>query len=290
MSHKNILITGATGFIGSEFIKLLDDNKYNIYVLSRSTEFDFGKNVTIIKTDLSGNFSDVLPSKIEIIFHLAQSKLYKKDLEEAKDIFNINTLATFRLLEFAKNNNVKKFIYASSGSVYGISNEKYLFTENDKVISNNIYAASKIAAENLALAYSNAFDVKILRFFTPYGKNQDQSFLIPKMIENIKNQNEIKLTSQDGPYLTPTHISDICKILAELILKNIEGNIFNISGDEVLSLKKIVNIIATNLDIKTNLSVSDGDKVYVCGDNGLLKTAISNFTFSKFEDSNYNTF
>ena len=168
---RTILITGYNGLVGKELIEeLKKDNSFGLLGIGRSENSD----VKVINIDLNTEWNEnVLPTKADVIIHLAQSEKFREFPEAAFDVFNVNTTSTLKLLDYARKAGVTKFIYASSGGIYG--NSHIGFNEDDPVVSRRdigFYLGSKFCSELLADSYVTFFDVIILRFFFVYGKTQ----------------------------------------------------------------------------------------------------------------------
>ena len=115
----NILVTGATGLIGSSLLKPLA-TAFKVHALSRSKENDKIANVTWHHVDLNDDFDiKMLPVNIEAVIYLAQSEDYRDFPKKAVDIFEINTVKLLKMLDYGRELGIKKFIYSSSGGVYG---------------------------------------------------------------------------------------------------------------------------------------------------------------------------
>ena len=197
----NILVTGAAGFIGFHTcLYLLTkhkvfglDNLNNYYdvnlkksrlkILKKNKDFEFLKT-DIQNKNLHNKFKKI---KLDIIINLAAQAGVRHSLKDPFSYIDSNILGQINLLEFAKKIKIKKFIYASSSSVYG-GNEKMPFSVKhrvDKPIS--LYAASKKSTELLAECYSHLFKIKCigLRFFTvygPWGRPDMATFVFTKKI------------------------------------------------------------------------------------------------------------
>ena len=167
---KNILITGGGGYIGTNLTKELLNEGYNVTFIDT---FLFGnylekhKKLKIIKKDIR-NISKRDLNKIDCIMHLASiandpaAELY------ARLTLDVNVLATYKLINLALIQKVKKFIFASSGSVYGIKKEKKV-VENLSLEPISEYNKSKMIGERVLLSYKKNIDITILRPATVCG-------------------------------------------------------------------------------------------------------------------------
>ena len=118
----NILVTGATGLVGSHLLEPLS-RFYNIHAITRSKINNEILKVKWYHADLKDDFNiKILPANIEAVIYLAQSKDYKDFPKKAIDIFEINTVKLLKMLDYARKAGAKKFIYASSGGVYAQEN------------------------------------------------------------------------------------------------------------------------------------------------------------------------
>ena len=131
---QNILITGANGLLACSLCEVLIKNKYNVFATTRDSSKREIKGINYIKLDFANNwlYSD-LPKQIDIVIHAAQSLKYHQFPEGSNDIFQVNIQSTYKLLEYARNIKVKKFIYISSGGVY--KTKKGAIKETDDLLS-----------------------------------------------------------------------------------------------------------------------------------------------------------
>ena len=280
---KTILITGSNGLIGYSLLeKLSNDN--SVYALSRKKIEYKHDNFKNIIYDLSKPLDvEKLPKKVDIIYHLAQSEHFRNFPEKSTDIFNVNTISTLSLLEYARIAKCKKFIYASSGGVYG--NSEIGFSE-DTVLTQNanigFYLTSKFCSELILDNYTDFFDVIICRFFFVYGERQNKSMLIPRLINNIYKKIPIVLSGQNGIFINPIYVLDAVDSL--LAMCKLEGcHKINIAGDEILSLREIGNIIGNYIGVKPIFTIVDDQPLNLIGDNEKMKLLLNKpkFSFSK---------
>lgn len=240
---KNILLTGTNGLVGSNLLPLLTkENK--IFAITSQYDSISTDCVTFIQLDFSKDWNtDILPQDIDTIIHLAQSPNFRDFPEKSQNIFAVNTESTLKLLNYAQKIGVKKFIYASSGGVYG--NGEQHFSEDSPLapsIDLGFYLSTKLCSEILLESYTQFFDVITLRFFFVYGKNQKRSMLIPRLVDSVKEGKTITLQGENGIKINPIHVSDAALSIKNAL--NLEGSHkINVAGKEILSLKEIVTMI-----------------------------------------------
>lgn len=265
----NILITGSGGYIGSNLIGRLKDNCniskiFGVDILPQSFA---AENVVHIGVDLSADgWTRGIEEQVDTVVHLAQSKKYRDFPDGAEDMFRINIKSTFDLLEWGRSKKIKKFIFASSGSVYRPKNNR--LRETDKCIPTSMYAATKLTAEHLIRQYRGHFSTAVMRIFTVYGPGQ-KSMLIPNVIEKVKNGEEITLARGKGIFLTPIYIDDCVSAIEKLILTGLgeDEGIVNIAGNEILSLGDIVKILGRMLRIKPLIKLNKNQPLFLTADN-----------------------
>ena len=248
---KNVLITGASGFIGKFLNKKLHSfGNINVLCISRETGFDLSKK---------GWTESISNQNIDTIIHLAQSNFYRDFPNQVEDLVSINIDATVELLNWARKNKINKFIFASTGNVYEQANGPY--KEDSKLGPNSFYGATKLAAEHLVNQYQDYFQVITLRLFGVYGPGQ-QDMLIPNIIRKINEQEEIGLAQGLGIMLTPIYIDDCIDIIIGLITEEsekIKNTVFNIAGSETVTLRDIIEIIEKILLVNAKIKITSGE-------------------------------
>ena len=258
-----ILITGAGGFIGYHLAKkLASNNELFLVDIIPSTKI---ANSHWICLDLSTDFSfKDLPNGIDAIIHLAQSKYYRDFPNSAIDIFKVNSLSTIKLLEFAREKSVQKFLFASTASIY--SGKRKLFKEDDYIPApKNFYALSKYYAELLVSSYSSYINTIIFRFITVYGPGQ-KNMLIPNLINKIIKDEKIQIYGQKGICLNPIFIDDANEVIERsLALK--QSSVINAGGVENLSILDMSETIGDVLGIKPQFEfLPDRNDIDLIGD------------------------
>jgi UDP-glucose 4-epimerase len=184
-----------------------------------------------------------LPATADAVIYLAQSERFRDFPDGATDMFAVNTAGAAQMLEYARRSGCRTFVYASTGGVYAprsaaVDEEAPLAPTS----SLGFYAATKLAAEQLAQQYSALFDVVVLRFFFVYGRGQQSHMLVPRLIASVREGRSIQLAGNDGIRINPTHVDDaVCAVTAALD-KRTRGTV-NVAGPEVVSLRALAGII-----------------------------------------------
>lgn len=268
---KRILISGANGLIGHELVKTLCQ-KNKVYAISRKGVGIQHENVTHIGLDFDKPWDNkLLPSEIDVICHLAQSENFREFPEKGKQIFNVNTSSTVELLNYAVTSGCKKFIYASSGGIYGNSDTG--FNEEDPITPGGdlgFYLSTKFCSEILVENYNRFFETSIIRFFFVYGQRQRKNMFIPRIVNSIKEGLPITLQGKEGIKVNPIHVSDAALAVESAICRTGSFKV-NVGGSEVLTLKSICESIGLALNIEPKFIFEDKEPKHLIGDINKMK-------------------
>jgi UDP-glucuronate 4-epimerase len=220
------LITGAAGFIGSHLCERLlaqggsvigidnFDDFYDPKIKHRNIDICLrNKNFQIIEADIRDftAMDKVLCGEIDIIVHLAAKAGVRPSIAQPVLYTDVNVNGTTVLLEAAKKNNISRFVFGSSSSVYG-NNEKVPFSEEDNVdFPISPYAATKKASELICHTYYYLYGMNItcLRFFTVYGPRQRPDLAIHKFAKLIERGKPIPIYGDGSMMRDFTYIDDI---------------------------------------------------------------------------------
>lgn len=268
--RKSVLITGANGLLGKHLLPMLIMN-YKVHALVHKLPSEMNSEVVYHPVDFSKEWSyDFLPEKVDIIIHMAQSRHFRDFPRLAMDVFKVNIDSTARLLEYATKVGVKQFIYASSGGVYGNSDQA--FHENAPIFaSDNLgyYLGSKLCGEVLVNSYSALMRVVVLRFFFMYGANQGRDMLIPRLLDNIRDGVNISLQGDNGIRINPIHVGDAAHSVIAVLEKSGSAT-YNIAGSEVLSLKAIGEKMGKVVGKQPVFEFVGGNPSDLIGDNEIM--------------------
>jgi len=240
----NILITGCTGFVGSFLVNYLKKD-YNVYCVSTSSNCN---NNLHHAADLGNDCLDELLDldSVDIVVHSAGS--FGNNLNFNK-LINDNLLTTKNIMEFGMRRGIKKFIYLSTGGVYGY--RENAIKESNKVRPINDYALSKYYAE-LLLSFFCPNTIK-LRLFFPYGPFQKKG-LFPMLANKIMAGETISIYNEGNPVINPIYIDDLVKLIEKVINSDIKRGAYNIGGIQNISVYELSKIIGKILGKKVSFA------------------------------------
>ena len=295
MSKKIYLISGSAGFIGFHLsLKILSkgfkvigvDNLNNYYDVKlkrdRNKILKKNKNFIFKKVDIK-NYSGLekifKKYNIDSVIHLAAQAGVRYSLKNPKSYVYNNINGFFNILDISKNFKIKKFIYASTSSIYGVQ-KKYPLKENfetDNPIQ--LYAATKKSNEIIAASYSNLYKMRTigLRFFTVYGPWGRPDMALFKFTRNILNGKPIHVFNRGKHSRDFTYVDDIVDgIYKILVIKNKKkiNNIYNIGYGKEIPLLKYISLIEKFLQKKAKkklLPLQKGDVIKTHSDTNLIK-------------------
>ncbi len=250
---NKILITGGCGYVGSVLVPKLLKLNYKVIVLDTQwfgINLKKNKNLTIIKKDVR-NISSKDLNGVKTVYHLASIANDPMGALDPELTWEISCLGTMKLLEASLKNKVKKIIYASSSSVYGIKKEKKV-VENLSLEPISIYNKAKMVAERILLSYSDKINISIIRPATVCGISSRMRFDVSVNMLTYQALKNKKITVFGGDQVRPNiHIDDLVDLYIFFLKNNKRLNgIFN-AGFENLSIKQIAKNISR--EIKSNI-------------------------------------
>jgi UDP-glucose 4-epimerase len=259
------LVTGCAGFIGSHLVERLLEQGYEVIGIDCFTDY-YSRNIkeaNISNALNRDNFEFIEEAilnlneypEVDYVFHEAAQAGVRASWGESFEIYTRNNIeATQKLLEFYKDRNIKKFVYASSSSVYG---DAELPMKEDSLLKPvSPYGVTKLAGENLCYLYWKNYNVPTvsLRYFTVYGPRQRPDMAIHKFVNAILEENEITVFGDGTQTRDFTYVDDA--IEANILTSESDsiGEVFNIGGGSKISvtelIKKIEKIIERKAKVK----------------------------------------
>lgn len=226
------IITGSDGFIGRKLIEKLSKSETETLSLKR-------KDGDLSKISLNNLIEDSI--KIDRVFHLAAKTFVPHAWEKPEKFIQENISSTLNVLNYCRLRNVP-LIYISA-YIYG--DQSILpIKENTKIKASNPYAQSKYLCEQICKYYVEVFslDITILRPFNVYGPGQNKNFLIPQIIDQIKNNKEL-IVNSFNPKRDYIHVDDLADALVAASLKITGLQIYNIGSGSSISVRGIIDLI-----------------------------------------------
>lgn len=283
----NILVTGGAGFIGSHLserllceghsVTILDDlnNFYpravkeaNLEEVGRHGPFAFYYGDISDEARVRQVFEESRP---DAVVHLAARAGVRPSLEQPLLYGQVNVQGTITLLEACRRQGVRKFVFASSSSIYGIAN-RVPFREDDAVnMPVSPYAATKIAGEKIAFTYSHLYGLKVvcLRFFTVFGPRQRPDLAIRKFAAMIDRGQRIPVFGDGSSGRDYTFVADTVQGIMGALAYDCAFDVFNLGNSAPVKLIDLVRTIEAALGKKAEiewLPDQPGDVPITCAD------------------------
>jgi nucleoside-diphosphate-sugar epimerase len=240
---KTVLVTGSSGFAGQNLAHLLSSLGVRLKRFVRSQK-DFSsseRNANLILGDVEDYQSLFEALKgVDVTFHLAAITLIPETRAKIFNTFSTNALGTLNLLMAAKAHKVPKIVYVSTCHVYG-KQDKLPITEESIPRPIDIYSASKLAGESLALSFAemHGMDISISRAFNHYGPYQRPDFLIPSIFLKL-HRGEGLTMGNPAPTRDFAYVDDIVRGYLLLAEKGRPGEIYQFSSGIERTVQQIV--------------------------------------------------
>ena len=272
-----VLVTGGAGFIGSHLTQALLSADKRVIVVDNFNDFyspsikrqniesvlnavseKQARNFVLVEEDIRTLRLDQLKAhagSIDTVVHLAAMAGVRPSLLNPVLYQDVNVVGMQALLELSRVLNVKKFIFASSSSVYGI-NPNVPWSESDYVLEPiSPYAASKVSGELLGSVYHRLYgmDFTALRFFTVYGPRQRPDLAIAKFIDRAFKNEAIDVYGDGASALDYTFIDDIVSGVTAAVEKDLHGyQVINIGNSSPVELRDLIKMVenATGVSLR----------------------------------------
>ena len=247
LRDKSILVTGATGLIGSYFVDAILEKNINtkIYAVGRSEQklasrfikHKNNSNLVFVRGDLTKGFE--FNDDVDYIFHLASFSDAHNYAKYPVETMLMNILGCKSLLDIAVSKKCKRLFYASSSEVYGSSVDNMVETNHGDVDCNDIrscYNESKRASETLCISYNHQHDVDVVigRFCRVYGPSMliEDSKALSQFLKNSLNNEDIVLKSKGDQIYSYVYVADAVAGMLKAVNYGATKNAYNISNDK----------------------------------------------------------
>ncbi|MFP4975302.1 dTDP-glucose 4,6-dehydratase [Paenibacillus sp. CN-4] len=257
-----LLVTGGAGFIGSNFViyMLQQHPEYKIVNIDALTyagnlenlkSVEGNPNYTFVKADITdaAAMDALVADGVDIVVNFAAESHVDRSILEPEVFVKTNVLGTQVLLDAAKKHNITKFVQVSTDEVYGTLGETGLFTEETPLTPNSPYSASKAGGDLMVRAYHETFGLpmNITRCSNNYGPYQFPEKLIPLMISRALADQALPVYGDGLNIRDWLYVEDHCSAIDLVIHKGVNGEVYNIGGNNERTNVHIVKTILAEL-------------------------------------------
>jgi len=266
-------VTGGFGFIGSVLVKKLLTNKNEVVVYDNlsSGRLDHLKNYKknpklkflqgniLDKTKLSKSMKNC-----NFVYHLAANPDIRRGEKETRLDFKINTIGTLNILDSMLKNKIKKIVFTSSSTVFGIPTKVPTSEDYGPSLPISLYGASKLACEGFISAYANMFNFKawIFRLANITGKPTTHGIIYDFVKKIRKNSSELEILgdgNQEKSYITNEMLVDAMQYIVNKTIKRKDFVfLYNIGNDDTIKVKSITKMFVKYNNLKTKLRYTGG--------------------------------
>ena len=279
------LVTGCAGFIGSHLVDRLLEEGYKVIGIDCFTDYYpkeikvknisnalKNENFKLIKEDILNidNFPDV-----DYVFHLAAQAGVRASWGKNFNTYVRNNIETTqKLLEYYKDKKIKKFVYASSSSVYG--NVEIPMKEDSALKPISPYGVTKLAGENLCHLYWINYGVPVvsLRYFTVYGERQRPDMAIHKFVKAILNDENVIVYGDGTQTRDYVYVKDVVEATILAAESDFTGEVFNIGGGMRISVNELIKVLE-------DITEKSAKVVYVEKQKGDVKDTLADISKAK---------
>lgn len=269
----NILVTGACGYKGNVLVPKLLDAGHSVIafdIMWFGNDLRSHGNLKVVQGDVR-NIAEIPLEGVDAIIHLSSVANDPAGDLDPKLTWEISALATMQLIDRAARLGIKHFIYASSGSVYGLKDEAQV-TEDLTLVPLSEYNKTKMVAERVVLSYSNQMTVQVVRPATVCGISPRMRFDVSVNMLTMQALNRGEITVLGGDQTRPNiHIDDITDLYLFLLNRPDVTGVYN-AGFENLSIRRIAEMACEKASAKITVLPSNDPRSYRVNSDKLLAT------------------
>lgn len=269
-----MVVVGGTSFIGRHVLGQLSAAGAEVVATYRGAAAPPVGGVQWVRTDLaSAAAPSGCPSSCDAVIYLAQSRRWRQFPDGAADVFAVNVRGVFTAIEYARRAGASRFVFASSGSVYGTTGATLESQPLDVEAPRPFYVAGKLAAEVLLTAYRDILHLAVLRLFVPYGTHQDPEMLVPQIVRRVREGRAVTLDGDDGLAMNPVAAWDVAEAMTR-VLQLDRSVTLNVAGPEVIRLREMAERIGEIVGRPPVFERRDRPAPLLVGDTSALAAAL----------------
>jgi len=243
---KKVLITGGCGFIGSNFVHYLYNEKpdWELHIVDSLTYCGNLENISsLLETEKvffhkinicdSEKINTLFKNQnFDVCFHLAAESHVDRSIHSATQFVNTNVIGTQVLIDAARMTELKTFIHVSTDEVYGSLGKDGKFFESTILAPSSVYSASKASSDLIALSAFHTYqmDVRVTRCTNNYGPYQFPEKLIPLFISNLLEGKKVPVYGDGSNIRSWIYVTDHCSALLKVYENGAKGEVYNIGG------------------------------------------------------------
>jgi UDP-glucose 4-epimerase len=255
LKQTKVLVTGGTGFIGSNLVDFLISNNHEVIVIDKNKNDRENPKATYYYLDITNSISNAkdIFYGVDCVFHLAAEIYVQKSLEFPDLFFDVNERGTESIIRYAKDFGVKNFVFSSTSAIYGNADYGRGSLESDPADCLNAYSLSKYNAESICKIYSEEFNmnVSVLRYFNVYGHRQHESGqyapVIGKFLKQKLNNESLTVVGDGLQERDFINVEDVVSANYEAYKNNKGFEIYNIGFGDSISIVDLACMISSDI-------------------------------------------
>lgn len=254
-----IIVTGGCGFIGHHLVNKLIKNDHEVIVIddcsASNDKFYFNEKAKYYKYNICEyDLIEPLFKDIDYVFHLAAESRIQSAIDNPKYAVDVNVIGTTNVLLACRKYNIKRIMYSSTSSVYGLTNS-FPTKENNEIDCLNPYASTKYCGEEMIRCFTKLYGVDscIFRYFNVYGEDSPvtgpYSLVIGIFLNQKKNNEPITLVGDGESLRDFVYVKDVVDINIKAMehKENLNGEIFNVGSGTNYKIKDIARSISSDI-------------------------------------------
>lgn len=239
--RRLILVTGGSGFVGRHVVQALVERGHAVVATHADPPHKAPRDGVRLRWTRWDGTRDALPGvdwrRVEAVIHLAIPGSLFEFPANAEALFSLEVASTFRLLEAARLNGVRRFVTASTGYALGLRSEPHEETDCSYQ-PDTFYGTTKACAELLTRGYAPLLSTATVRFYWPYGPGGDR-YVVQRLLHAVSEGRDVYVEGRNGMLLNPIWVGDLARGVA-LAAESDQRGVFHLAGPETVSMRELI--------------------------------------------------